>query len=234
MTQKGIVRVSVSGKIAPTRLPRQGAVPVAVTIGGKIGSTEPGGLPQLQTITIAINRHGRVDRRGLPLCSVRRIDPSTTRDALATCRSSLIGEGSFSADVKLPEQSPFPSEGKILAFNGRMGGRPAILAHIYGTHPVPTSYVLPFLIHSSKGTFGTVLEASLPHVTGSWGYVTGVSMTLARRFTFRGHKRSYLAAGCPAPPGFRGAFFPLIRAGFAFAGGVTLTSVLNRRCTVKG
>lgn len=227
------MRVSVSGKIDPKSLPRKGQAPVAVSIGGEIGSTEAGGPPQLRTIAIAINRHGNLTTRGLPLCRVGHIDPSTTDEALAECRSALVGEGSFSANVKLPEQSPFPSSGKILAFNGRLRGEPAILAHIYGTKPVPTSYVLPFLIHHDKGTFGTVLEASLPRVTGDWGYVTGVEMTLQRRFSFRGKQRSYVTAGCPAPAGFRSVFFAFARTSFAFEGGVTLTSLLTRRCTVS-
>lgn len=234
VTQKGAVRVAVRGKISPTKLPRTGSAPVAVTIGGHISPTEPGGLPQLEEIAIAINSHGHLSRRGLPLCRLGHIDPSTSQDALTACGPSLVGEGRFSANVKIPEQSPFPSKGKLLAFNGRLRGKPAILAHIYGTEPAPTSRVLPFLIRRSQGTFGTILEASLPRVTGEWGYVTGVSLTLKRTFTFRGKKRSYLAAGCPAPPGFPGAVFPLVRTSFAFAGGINLTSTLTRSCRVRG
>ncbi len=233
VAQKQGVRVAVEGRIDPARLPRRGAAPVAVTIGGRISSTAPGGPPRLRTIAIAINRQGRLSSRGLPLCRKGDISPSTTREALAACGRSLVGEGRFSADVRLPEQSPFPSQGRVLAFNGRFRGRPAILAHVYGTAPVPTSYVLPFLIRRARGTYGTILEASLPQVTGNWGFVTGVSMTLARRFTYRGRSRSYLAAACPAPPGFPGALFPLARTSFAFVGGPTLISTLTRSCRVK-
>lgn len=232
-SQKGPLRVAVEGKFAPQRLPRAGLAPVAVTIGGQIASADPAGPPQLRRIAIAINRHGRLDSRGLPLCRIRQITPSTTEDALRTCRSSLVGEGEFSASVKFPEQAPFPSRGKILAFNGRLHGQPAILAQIYGTKPAPTSYVLPFLIRRTGGTFGTVMEASLPQITGEWGYVTGVSMTLSRRFSAGGQRRSFLAAGCPAPAGFKSAFFPLARTSFAFAGGTTLTTTLTRGCRVK-
>ena len=146
----------------------------------------------------------------------------------------MIGEGHFSADVRLPEQSPFPSQGKLLAFNARYQGAPAIFAHIYGTEPAPTSYVLPFLITHTRGTYGTVLEAQLPRVTGEWGFVTGISMALDRTFSYHGKPRSYLSAGCPAPAGFTGASFPLARTTFAFAGGLRLTSVLNRSCRVAG
>lgn len=228
------MRVSVKGKMTPQSLPRTGSAPVTVSFAGHIASTEASGPPQLEKIAIAINRHGHLFRRGLPLCRLGRIDPSTTAEALSACGSSLIGEGSFSANVKIPEQSPFPSQGKVLAFNGRLRGRPAIFAHIYGTKPVPASFVLPFSIKGSRGTFGTLLEASLPHVTGDWGYVTGIGMSLDRRFSFRGKQHSYLSAGCPAPEGFTRVIFPLARTSFSFAGGLTLTSTLTRSCRVRG
>jgi hypothetical protein len=234
VSQKQGVRVSVNGSIKPSKLPRAGAAPVAVSFSGKIGAAESGNPPQLTKLSIAINRSGHLDTRGLPLCRMNEIDPSTSEDAIAVCRSSLIGEGSFSANVKFPQQSPFPSQGKVLAFNGRLRGRPAVFAHIFGTRPVPTSIVLPFLIEETGGTFGTQLTASLPRVTGDWGYVTGLAMTLRRQFNYKGKSRSYLSAGCPAPAGFHQVFFPLARTSFSFAGGLTVSSTLTRGCRVRG
>ncbi len=234
VAQQGPLRVAVAGSLSPTKLPREGAAPVSVSVAGKISSSAPGGPPQLARMTIAVNREGRLDLRGLPRCRLGHIQPSTDAEALAACRSSLIGEGRFSANVKLPQQSPFPSKGKVLAFNGVLRGQPAIFAHIYGREPVPTSYVLPFTIAHSGGTFGTLLEASFPEVTGEWGYVTGVSITLGRTFSSHGQRRSYLSSGCPAPRGFPGAVFPLLRTSFAFAGGATLSSTLTRSCKAKG
>jgi hypothetical protein len=233
VSQKDGVRVSVTGSISPSRLPREGTAPIAIAIAGRIGATEAGKLPKLERITIAFNRGGRLSRRGLPLCRLGKIKPSTTAEALAACGSSLIGEGTFSADVRIPDESPFPSLGKVLAFNGRLRGRPAIFAHIYGTEPVPTSYVLPFSVKAARGTYGTVLEASLPQVTGEWGYVTSIGLKLNRRFHSGGRSHTYLAAGCPAPSGVSRALFPLARTSFTFAGGLTLTSTLNRVCRVR-
>ncbi len=234
IVRRGPVQVSFNGKLAPKRLPRHGSAPVGIAIDAHISATGNGSPPQLRRISIAINRNGHFVSKGLPVCQVDQIQPSTTSGALAACGPSLVGEGHFSADVQLPEQSPFPSEGKVLAFNGRVNGKPAILAHIYGTQPAPTSAVLPFLLSDTHGTYGTTLEASLPQATGSWGYVTGLKMNLRRRFSYRGKARSFLSAGCPAPPGFPSAVFPLARTSFAFAGGPTLVSVLNRTCTAKG
>lgn len=231
---KGGVRVSVKGKLTPTTLPRRGTAPIGVSLGGKIGLARPGTLPKLTKLTIALNRAGRFDTRGLPRCRIGHIRPSTTREALAACGSALVGEGSFAADVRIPEQSPFPSNGKVLAFNGRYQGRPAILAHIYGDRPLPTSYVLPFMISHTSGTYGTLLEANFPQVTGEWGYVTGIAMSLHRRFAYRGRTRGYLNAGCPAPKGLTVVPFPLARTSFDFDNGLTISTTLNRTCRVKG
>jgi DNA-binding beta-propeller fold protein YncE len=234
VVQRRGVRVSFDGKLTPKALPRHGVAPVGIVVDARISATEGAEPPQLRRIAIAINRNGRFSSRGLPVCRLQRIQPSTTAGALAACRPSLVGEGRFTASVKLPQQSPFPSEGKVLAFNGRVHGKPAILAHIYGTQPIPTSIVLPFLIGSSHGTYGTTLSASLPQATGSWGYVTGLRMSLRRRFHYRGRSHSYLSAGCPAPAGFSSASFPLARTSFAFAQDLNMVAVLNRDCRARG
>jgi hypothetical protein len=232
--QRRGVRVSFDGKLTPHVLPRQGTAPVGIVVDAQISATGGEDPPQLRRITIAINRNGRFTSKGLPACRVDQIQPSTTEGALAACRRSLVGEGRFSANVKLPEQSPFPSAGKVLAFNGKFNGKPAILAHIYGTDPAPTSTVLPFLLRDGRGTYGTTLEASLPQATGSWGYVTGLRMSLRRSFSYHGHSRSFLSAGCPAPAGFPSAAFPLAKTSFAFAGNLTINAVLNQTCKARG
>jgi len=233
LVQKDGVRVAVSGGLSPTRLPRTGTAPITVTIGGQISPTTKGALPQLQKVSFAFNRGGKLDLSG-PKCRIGRIDPSTTQEALLACRPALVGEGHFSADVRFPEQSPFPSEGKVLAFNGVLRGKPVVFAHIYGTEPVPTSAILPLEVHHVKGTFSTRLDASLPQATGKWGFVTGLSLKLGRTFSSHGRTHSFLSAGCPAPKGFPGALFPLVRTSFTFAGASPLTTTLDRSCKVKG
>jgi hypothetical protein len=211
--QQGGVRITFDGELTPKTLPRDGMAPVAVGVRGRIASADGSQPPSLRRLDIAINRHGRLDSQGLPVCPLSKIQPATTRNALAACRSSLVGQGSFSANVAIPQQSPFPSTGKLLAFNGREGGKPVIFAHIYGTRPVPTSLTLPMRIATiRKGTFGTLLSTSLPRVTSNIAFVTGITLKLERRFGFRGRSHSYLSAGCPAPKGFARAPFPLLRA----------------------
>jgi hypothetical protein len=233
VVQRGDLRVTFEGSLTPTKLPRSGTAPIHVSMATKIASTNGKTPAQLRKISISINKFGQLDTTGLPVCELDQIQPATTGDALAACRRSLIGGGQFSAKVLLTGQAPFPSAGKIYAFYGEVEGRKAILAHVYGTDPAPTSFTLPFVIRSTKGTYGTVFEASLPRYTSSAGYVTGLSLDLGKTWSTGGKAHSFISASCPAPKGFPGATFPFAKAALAFKGrslGVTLT----RNCRVRG
>jgi DNA-binding beta-propeller fold protein YncE len=228
--QHGRFKVGVDASLAPKKLPRKGTAPVRFSLAAKITATKGSLPPQLRTIGIEINRHGRIEPKGLPVCQVDQIQPATNEAALEACGPSLVGTGNFSAKVLISQQAPFPSDGEVYAFNGTWKGHPAILAHVYGTRPVPTSATIPFVIGRATGTFGTKLTASLPQVTSKWGYVTGISMKLGKTFSLHGKRRSFLSAGCPAPKGFPGATFSLSRTSFAFEGGKKLSQVLSRSC----
>ncbi len=234
ISQKGDLRVAFEGEMRPHRLPRAGTAPISVAIGGQVTTTDGTQPPTLSRFRIALNRNGHLFPGSLPPCKLSQIQPATSRNALAACRSSLVGEGSFSAAVAIPEQSPFPSRGKLLAFNGTQKGRPVIFAHIYGTQPIPTSFTLPLRISKTKGTYGTTVTGSLPEVSSNIAFVTEISLELGRSYRRKAGSRGYLESGCPAPKGFPGVTFALAKATFDFADGRSLTSVLNRSCIARG
>jgi len=234
VSQKGTIRVTFEGEIKPHALPRSNEAPVTVSVSTHIATTEDlPEPPELLRISLAINRNGHIDYTGLPQCHYKNIQPSNNREALQSCHSSLVGTGYFSANVLLPEQSPFPSRGKIYAFNGEVLGHPVIFAHIYGTEPVPTSFVLPFVVRHSNGKYATTLVAYLPKVKANWGFITGISLKLNRSFRYKGKTHNYLSASCPAPKGVKLAGFAFAKAEFVFVGN-TVTSTLNRSCRAKG
>ena len=230
---KGGLLVKFSGGISPDALPRQRLAPISVGLAGAVRTFSGQGPPSLRRIEIAINRGGHLDVDGLPICSRDQIQPSSTSQAREICGSALVGEGSFDADVAFPEQSAFPSHGHVLAFNAVVGGRPAILAHVYGLQPASTSRIIVFHIRRTSGTYGAVLTALVPESLDQWGHLTHFSLDLHRTYTYRGRRRSYLSAACPAPPGFPGATFPFARAAISFADGRTLASTLTRHCRVR-
>lgn len=230
--QQDNLRVSFSGAMSPKKLPRQGTAPIAVTLGGRIFTTDGSDPPGLRSLEIAINRNGRLDPSARPTCTLDQIQPASTAYARSVCGMARVGEGTFDAAVLLPEQSPYPSQGTVTAFNGVEDGRAVIFLHIYGTEPVPTSFTLPLSLSRGSGNFGTVLRGKLPSVDVHVGFVTGISLRLVGGGRPGGHP--YLAAGCPAPKGFRGALFPLARASFSFTDGRSLRSTLARTCTARG
>jgi hypothetical protein len=235
ITQKGNLRLAVQGKLSPKKLPREGAAPIAVSVGGEISTLDQSLPPQLKQIRIELNREGQLDSKGLELCPYAKIQPGSTSRALAGCRSSLVGKGGFSADITLAGQEPYPTEGKLLVFNGERKGRPVLFGHIYSSQPFATSFVIVFdLSMHQSGTYGSVLTAKLPKAMKAWGRLTGLSMTLSRRYSVNGKRHSYLSSGCPAPKGFSQVEFPLARTSFEFAGGDVLRSVLRSRCRTRG
>jgi len=234
LTARGDLFVRFSGGIEPNALPRDSRAPIAVEVVGRIRTLSGQRPPALRAISIAINQGGRLDATGLPVCRQRQIEPSSTAEALARCGPALVGSGSYSADVAFPEQTAFPSSGRILAFNAVVGGKRAILAHVYDPDPVPITRVIVFHIHEGAGTYGTTLTGFLPAAQNRWGYLNRISLSLHREFTYRGQRRSYLSAACDAPTGFPGATFPFAHASMRFADGRTLSSVLTRSCRVRG
>lgn len=233
LTAKGNLFVKFNGGIEPNALPRHVRAPISVEVTGTIRTLSGEQPPALRGISIAINQGGRVDSYGLPVCRRREIEPSSTAEAMARCGSALVGRGSYHADISFPEQSAFPSDGRVLAFNTVVDGKRAILAHVYGGHPIPITRLFVFRIRESSGTYGTILTASLPASINRYGYLKQISLRLHRIYTYKGQRRSYLSAACEAPAGFPGATFSFAHASMWFADGRELDSTLTRSCKVR-
>ena len=240
ITQQGNLRLAVAGKLSPHKLPRKGVAPIAVSLGGQVSTTDGAGPPVMKTIAIEVNRNGHFDTTGLPLCPISRIQPASSSRALSNCRSSLVGEGSFTAlagfgETEAGERETYETKGRLLLFNGKKGNKPVLYGQIYASRPFASSFVIPFAVKKvSKGHYGTKLSATLPASLRNWGNLTGIEMKLSRRYAYQGKQHSYISAGCPTPKGFGAVTFPLVRATFGFEGGQNLSSTLTDQCKVRG
>jgi hypothetical protein len=232
--RKGVLQGTFSGDISPQRLPRHELAPVTVTMGGKITTTDRSEPPQLEKIVLEINRNGVIDSKGLPTCSLSRLNSISSAQAKKVCAKAQVGHGSVTSRVYLPGQGAFASTGELLAFNGRLHGRPAVLAQVSSRAPLPLTYVIAFEVKKQGGTFGTALIGTLPPIASEYGYISSFSLALSRRYTSHGKKHYFAAASCPAPAGFNSVPFPLAKASYEFAGGITLSAVLNRDCKAFG
>jgi hypothetical protein len=231
--QKGNLRVTFSGQIAPVKLPRTEPAPVSVQLGGKITTTDKSTPPKLERILLAINSNGQVQTKGLPTCPVAKLESISSAGAKKACAGALIGHGNVTSRVSLPGQGAFASNGTLEAFNGKVKGRPAVLAQVATTGTLPLTYVIVFEVKKTKGTFGTELIGTLPPIASEYGYISAFNLSLGATYHYKGQKLSYASASCPAPKGFPGASFPFAKASYEFAGGLTLSSTLVRQCKVK-
>ena len=233
LTQKGNLFIRFDGWIAPKDLPRDRLAPIAVRIEGTIRTPAGKNPPALRRITVALNKAGRLDTHGLPVCSRGRIRSATTAQALEACGRSLVGSGGITAISSFPEQANYLMRAEVVLFNAVVDGRAAILAHIYQHNPAPITRVVVFKIRHSRGAFGTTLEADIPPSVNENGYLKTVYLQLQRRFAFRGRQRSYLSASCATPADVPVASFPFADASMTFEDGRTLSSTMIRTCRVR-
>jgi hypothetical protein len=232
LTQQGKLIVGFDGGLSPKRLPRNKPAPVAVRVAGDIKTTKGAELPQLRTITVAINRAGKLYDKGLPTCNVRAIQPATEQEAQTLCHRSIVGTGHVTLQAHIQGQHSFGVEGKLLAFNGpTRGGHKLVLAQVYSDAP-PGAFVLTFTLKKQPGLFGTVMSTTLPPEAQGWAYLTHFDMTLDRSYRHQGVVHSYVSAACAAPPGFPGAVFPFAKAAFGFGNGQRLAMTVVRSCVV--
>jgi hypothetical protein len=232
LAQKGNLRISFNGSFTPKALPRDRPAPVTVEVEGNVGTTDGSRPPVLERVEIGLNRNGLLDTQGLPSCRASQLQATTTAAALSRCRPALVGHGSFRG--RIDGQDVALAGGKILAFNGRAGGRPALLLQLYSQAPVRIAFVIPLKIaQQAEAKFGTVLTADIPVLASGAATVTDIKLKIGRTYSYRGERHSFLSASCAAPAGFTAAIFAFARGSFHFSDGKTISAAIVRDCRVR-
>jgi hypothetical protein len=195
----GNICVTDDGGIAPSKLPRQGKVPVTARLNGEIETRDGTHPPALQSIDLEIDKTIGVDAVGLPTCRASQLQARNTVDAKQACGSAIVGSGAAEVEVEFPEQKPFRSSGPLVLFNGGVQGRTTtVFLHAYVDVPAPTAIVVKATItRIHRGRFGLQIAAKVPRIAGGSGSVTMFDLKVGRKFTYKGQKKSFLVAGCP-------------------------------------
>ncbi len=231
--QTGNLRVTFNGGFAPQALPRDRAVPVTLSLEGRISTTDGSHPPSLRQLELEFSRAGKLSTRGLPVCTAPQLQSTTSDEALSACGSAVVGDGNFAADVTA-SSNPIPASGRILIFNSTRNGKPALLLHLYGTVPIRVTIVLPLAIQRpTQGRFGTRMVTPVPKLAGGIAAITELSLEIGRTYNYRGQRLGYVSASCAAPVGFPGGPFVFARANFRFADDRALTTTLTRNCSVR-
>lgn len=225
------LEVAFDANFAPHSLPRSEPAPVKVAINGRIATTDGSHPPPLRWLEIEIHRNGIISGEGLPVCRAPTLQSTSTQTALERCGSALVGKGDFKAQVALGRE--VDSAGRILAFNSRRKGKPALLLHLFASVPVRFTLVVPLSIEKqAKGQFGTLLKARIPRIGGIVS-VTQIALDLGRRYSYKGERRSYASAACSAPESLPGAVFTFAKGRFRFEGHRTVKMALPKDCFVR-
>ncbi len=231
--QEDGLRVTFNADFTPHTLPRDKPAPVSVKVAGKVATADGSHPPALRWLEIKLHRNGHLDDRGLQACSAASLQSTSTATALARCRPALVGKGNFHAEVSLGRE--IPTGGKILAFNSRRNGNKALILHLFAGTPVRFTLVVPLTIgRLREGQFGTIMRAKIPRLAGGLGSVTEIDLTIGRRYSYRGERRSFVSAACSAPKSLPGGVFNFARANFRFEGHKAINPpALLQECSVR-
>jgi hypothetical protein len=219
------IDVKITKKLSKTKL-----TPVSLKVKTKTTTTtNPTGVPSpANRAVVDFDRNAALFTKGVPTCNPAKLQNTSTEAALAACGKAKIGGGN--AVVLLPVGGQvFNAPAVITAFNGvPQGGKPVVLLHNYVKTPLVTTLVLVGkVLKFNKEGFGPRLDVEIPKVAGGAGALTEFTVTVNKRFTFKGKKRSYVSAKCPNSKKLKA------RGTFTFADGEALTAVSQQSCTQK-
>jgi hypothetical protein len=218
---------SVDVAFAPKKLSKTKATPASLKVTTKTTSTTAAnGVPSPAVRAVVdFDKSASLFTKGVPTCDPAKLQSTSTEAALQACGKAKIGGGGGVALLPLGEKV-FTEPTVITAFNGvPQGGRAVVLLHAYGSAPVQTTLVLVGRVSNfNKEGFGPRLDVEIPKIAGGTGAITDFTVTINKKFRFKGLRRSYVSAKCPSSRKLKA------RATFTYLDGESLTAVSKRSC----
>ena len=195
----GNLCITDDGGISPSKLPRHESVPITARITGGIATRDGGHPPALRSVDLDIDKTIQIDAVGIPTCKAGQLRASDTASVKRVCGDAIVGSGRAEVEVSFPEQAPFSATGPVVLFNGGVQGRvTTVFVHTYVNVPAPTAVVTKATVtRIHRGRFGLHIAAKVPAIAGGAGSVTKFDLEVGRKFTYKGHKKSFLVASCP-------------------------------------
>jgi hypothetical protein len=194
----GNVILALDGDVFPVALPEDTPAPITLKVSGAIATADGSQPPPIKKVIIETAKDGYINAKGLPACTLGRLEARDTKGAEKACPNSIVGKGSTTVRVAFPESAPFRARGKIVAFNGGVkDGITTMLIHTYVAVPTPTALVTTVKSRRvQNGPLGLRSVATIPAIAGGSGSIVKFDLTIHRLFTYKGEKQSYLEAKC--------------------------------------
>lgn len=190
--------VSSTVTMQPRELPRHGGAPIRLSSVTRVGTRDGSTPPTLKTLQFLIDKHGFVNDRAFPVCTIGKLQGTTPAQARQRCKDALVGKGVGKALVTMSGQEPFRITSPISFFNApRSGGRPTLIAHAYETVPAAKTLLVPFSIERvAKGRYGFRVEIEMPEIAGGFGAPVLAEATVGATRKLRGKTVGYINASC--------------------------------------
>jgi hypothetical protein len=194
----GNIVIVGDGGFSPSTLPKHRNAPIKL-FGHATFKTVDGTRPSpLRTLTLEFDKHGAVETRGLPKCTMGKLVATTTPQARKLCPGAIVGKGFGTAVVELPEQRPIGVSSPLTLFNGPVKhGNPTVLGHAHIDYPGPTTYVISIEIQKvHHGRYGFKTVANFPKIVNGYGSPTSGHLKIGREWNWHGKRLSYANAHC--------------------------------------
>ena len=102
----GNLIITVDGQISPKKLPKKTPAPITLKLSGSIATNDSTHPPALKTLTLEFDKHGELNTKGLPTCTVGKLQSTLTAQAKQICGDALVGTGTVSAEIAFPNRRP--------------------------------------------------------------------------------------------------------------------------------
>ncbi|HEY2715959.1 MAG TPA: hypothetical protein VGI73_07035 [Solirubrobacterales bacterium] len=190
--------VSATAEMQPRDLPAHGGAPVTLTTTTRIGTKDGSLPPALKTLTFELDKNGFIETKGLPTCTLAKLEGTTPQQARSRCAKALVGKGTGTARVQMPGAAATKMTSPLSFFNAPpTGGRPTIIAHAYETIPKPKTLLLPIVIEKiHDGRYGFRAEVELPEIAEGHGAPILAQATLGVTYEHGGRTVGYINARC--------------------------------------
>lgn len=194
----GNIIITGDGGFTPRTLPKHKNAPIKLYGHAKFSTVDGTRPSPLREIVLEYDKHGAVETRGLPKCSMRKLVATTTRVARKLCGGSIVGKGFGTGLVELPEQQGIKVSSPLTLFNGPVKhGNPTVLGHAHIDYPGPTTYVILIEIQKIRnGRYGFRTVAKFPRIVNDYGSPISGHLTIGRTWKYKGKRLSYANAHC--------------------------------------
>lgn len=190
--------VSATATLRPRVLPGHGGAPLTLSSITRIGTRDHSVPAPLKTLQFLFDKHGYVDAKGVPVCTMTKLEDTTPAVARKRCAGALIGKGVGKGIVTMPGQSPVAVSSPLSFFNGPpKGGLPTIIVHAYETIPAPKTLLVPIAIERIKhGRYGYRARIEVPPIAEGYGSATLATGKIDLVHKQHGREVGYLNAYC--------------------------------------